>query len=298
MVKSASVNDQLHVLEPGLVEQYQDQGYLFIESFVGSDELARLTAATDEVIERSRAVTRSDDVFILETAHRPDAPRLRRLNRAADHHPAFYDYAFTSRLSDLVADLIGPDIKFRECMMNFKWAGGGQPVGWHQDLPFYPHTNTTPLITLTYLTDVTEDMGPLMVVPGSHKGPLFDHHNGDGTWRGSIAADDEQAAGTGRAVSLPGPAGSLIVIHGGMVHGSARNTSSRSRPVLICGYSSADAFCYVPLGTVSRYTWQIVRGKPALFARHEPGSFRVPPDWSTGYTSIFEDQQAERRKAG
>ena len=98
-------------------------------------------------------------------------------------------------------------------------------------------------------------------------------------------------------MSLPAPAGTLIVIHGWMIHGSDRNISDRCRPLLICGYSSADAFSYTPLGNTSRYTWEIVRGQPAKYSHHESLRLRVPPDWSRGYTSIFEDQKEETRES-
>ena len=282
-------------LSQGQRELYFDQGYLHLEGLITGDTLTRLREATAAMIEESRRLTASNDKFVLEPGHTADAPRLRRLTRAADHHPTFWDYCSRSVVPDLVADLVGPDVKFRECMVNFKWARGGEPIGWHQDLPFYPHTNLTPLITLTSLYDVTEDMGPPMVIPGSHRTEIFDHHDSSGRWAGRISDADLEKLPMDRAVSFCGPAGSVSVIHGLAVHGSKRNESARGRPIVVCGYSSADAFSYVPLGTVSRYTWQIVRGAPATHAHHDDVRMRIPPDWSRGYTSIFEDQKGERR---
>ncbi len=286
---------------PGVLSQAQresffEAGYLVLERIIDDGWLDRLRGAMAEMIEESRETEASNDSFVLEPAHKADAPRLRRLNRAADHHPVFWEYASASILPDIVADLVGPDVKFRESMLNFKWAGGGDPVEWHQDLAFYPHTNRTPLITLLCLEDVTPDMGPLKVIPGSHLGELFDHHDDAGRWAGGVADRDLARAGVESAVSLPAPAGTLIVIHGWVIHGSERNLSDRCRPLLICGYSSADAFSYTPLGNVSRYTWEIVRGQPAKYSHHEPLHLRVPPDWSQGYTSIFEDQKSETRE--
>ena len=287
---------------PGVLSQAQresffEAGYLVLERIIDDGWLDRLRGAMAEMIEESRETEASNDSFVLEPAHKADAPRLRRLNRAADHHPVFWEYASESILPDIVADLVGPDVKFRESMLNFKWAGGGDPVEWHQDLAFYPHTNRTPLITLLCLEDVTPEMGPLKVIPGSHERELFDHHDDAGRWAGGVSARDLARAGVESAVSLPAPAGTLIVIHGWVIHGSERNLSDRCRPLLICGYSAADAFSYTPLGNVSRYTWEIVRGQPAKYSHHEPLRLRVPPDWSQGYTSIFEDQKDETRES-
>ena len=274
---------------------YFEQGYLHLPALIDGEELAKLQRTTEEMIERSRTYTCSNDQFVLEPDHTPEAPRLRRMNRAVDFHLCYWEYASQSILPDVIGDLVGPDVKFRESMITFKWSNGGDEVRWHQDIPFYPHTNLTPLISLLHLHDVTPDMGPLRVIPGSHRGPLFEHYDKNGEWAGRVADADLKTLDLNCALELPGIAGTLTVIHGAMVHGSRHNLSDRRRPLLVCGYSSADAFSYTPLGNVSRHTWEIVRGNPAKYAHHEAVALRIPPDWSKSYTSIFEDQHAEQR---
>ena len=274
-----------------------EQGYLHLPEFITGETLAKVQAAAEEMIERSRQVTSSDTQFVLEPDHTPESPRLRRMNRAVDFHPDFWAYASDSILPDMVVDLVGPDVKFRESMINFKWSGGGDEVRWHQDIPFYPHTNLTPLIALLHLVDVTPEMGPLRVIPRSHLGPLYEHYDDDGNWAGRVSDDDLKKVDLNGGLELPGKAGSLTVIHGCMIHGSSHNRSDHRRPLLVCGYSSADAFSYTPLGNETRYTWQIVRGKPARYAHHEAVKLRLPPNWSKTYTSIFEDQQGEQRSS-
>ena len=274
---------------------YFDRGYLHLPELLAGEELIHLQNTTEDMIEQSRTYSQSNDQFVLEPDHTAQTPRLRRMNRAVDFHACYWEYASRSILPDVISDLVGPNVKFRESMINFKWSDGGDEVRWHQDLPFYPHTNLTPLIALLHLTDVTPDMGPLAVLPGSHRGPLFDHYDQNGSWAGRISDTDLQKLDLDCLLELPGCAGSLTVIHGAMIHGSRRNLSYQRRPLLVCGYSSADAFSYTPLGNVSRHTWEIVRGKPAQYAHHEDVSLRIPPDWSKNYTSIFEDQHAEQR---
>jgi ectoine hydroxylase-related dioxygenase (phytanoyl-CoA dioxygenase family) len=276
-----------------------EHGYVHVEGLLDQAWLERLHTALADVIEQSRGVTASDDQYVLEPGHTAHAPRLRRMNRAADHHPTFWEYASApnSILPDLVADLVGPNVKFREAMLNFKWCRGGDAVSWHQDLPFYPHTNTTPLVALTCFEDVDSTQGPLMVIPGSHRGGLLDHYDTDGRWRGCVSDVDLQQLPIDKAVSLTGPAGSVTILHGFMLHASRRNDSEKIRPLLLCGYSAADAFSYTPIPLASKYLWTIVRGERALYARHEPGRFKVPPDWSKGYTSLYETQQRKERAA-
>ena len=276
---------------------YFEEGYLCLEGLVAADWIERLRQASARMIELSRPLTESNETFVLDEGHSGEAPRLRRLNCAVDRDPVFWAYASESLLPDLAADLVGPDVKFRESLINFKWARGGDEVRWHQDLVFYPHTNTTPMLMLTCLEDVEPDQAPLMVVPGSHRLGMLEHYDGQDRWLGRISDEEIEKVPLHEAVPLTGPAGTVIVLHGCIVHGSHRNESERSRPLLTCGYSSADAFSYTPLSgsNVSKYIWQIVRGEPAKYAHHEPVRFRIPPDYSKAYTSIFEMQKGRSR---
>ena len=277
--------------------EYVETGYLRLESLISGDWIERLRDARTRLTELARELTESNDMFVLDKGHSAELPRLRRLNCAVDHDPVFWNYASESLLPDLAADLVGPDVKFRESLINFKWARGGDEVQWHQDLVFYPHTNTSPLLMLTCLEDVTLDQAPLMVVPGSHHLGMLEHYDGADQWLGRISDEELQKVAVNEAVPMTGAAGTVIVLHGCIVHGSQRNTSERNRPLLTCGYSSADAFCYTPLpaGNISRYIWQIVRGGPAKYAHHESVRFRIPPDYTLAYTSIFEMQKGTSR---
>jgi ectoine hydroxylase-related dioxygenase (phytanoyl-CoA dioxygenase family) len=288
----------LKVLTSEQREFYYENGYLHVTGLIPSDWLTKLRGALENIIEQSRALTETNNNFVLDPAHKKDAPRLRRLNYAADNHPVFWDYVRTSPLPDAVADLIGPDIKFRESMLNFKWARGGDEVKWHQDTS-YPYTNTWPIQTLTCLEDVGPDQGPLMVMPGSHKGEVFNRYDKDGRWIGTITDEDLRRVRLEQAVALTGPAGSVTFLHIYTIHGSHRNDSPRGRPLLLCGYDPADAFPIRGLPMVSRYTGEIIRGKESQYAHVEAGKVQLPPDWTKQrYTSIYEIQQKEQRKAG
>lgn len=272
-------------------------GYVCLPAFVPTDLLVRLQVASNSLIERSRSIHESHDEWVVAKDHSAEAPKLRRVYRVTDFDDAFWDFAAQSALPDVVADLVGPNVQFREAYINYKWAEGGDPVEWHQDLPFLPHTNKAVVTTLTYLADVTVDMGPFMVVPKSHKGELFDHYDADGTWVGRISDKDLSRVATDTAAEFVGPAGTVIFMDSSAVHGSRRNISTRSRPVLVTGYAAADAIGYGrnQASQIASQATSVVRGEPALYAHHEPYRMRLPPDWSGGYSSIFEVQQKEER---
>lgn len=274
-------------------ESFFERGYLLAEQVIPADLVERLRVATTEMVDRSRALAHSDQVFDLEPGHTADSPRLRRLTSPVEHHPLYWELASTAPLVDLVADLVGPDVKFHHSKLNFKWAAGGEEVKWHQDISYWPHTNYSPLTVGVYLYDCGDDQGPLGVVPGSHLDELHSQYNERGEWVGCLSAADAAHLPLDTVDYLTGPAGSVTVHHCRAVHGSRPNLSDQGRPLLLNVFSSADAFPYTANPLPSRYAGRIVRGRPALWAHHDPRPCLMPPDWSHGYTSLFALQQEE-----
>ena len=73
------------VLTQAQREFYFNEGYLLVPGVIDPDWLGRLRGATAKLVDRSRAVTKSDEIFDLEPGHRSDAPRLRRVSRPVEH---------------------------------------------------------------------------------------------------------------------------------------------------------------------------------------------------------------------
>ena len=264
-----------------------------LESIISDAWIAGLRAATDEMIEESRQITQSDEKWDLEDGHSFESPRLRRLSSPNDHHPAYWEYASRSIVPDIVADLVGPNVKFHHSKLNFKWAQGGEEVKWHQDIGFWPHTNYGPCTVGTYIYDCDIDQGPVGMIPGSHDGALFDQYNDKGEWIGCLRREDAATVDQSKAHYLAGPAGSLTIHNCRMIHGSKPNRSDQCRPLLLNVYAPVDAMPYTHNPLRSKYDQAIVRGEAQRWAHHDPRPCLLPPDWSGGYTSIFALQQEE-----
>ena len=82
-----------------------------------------------------------------------------------------------------------------------------------------------------------------------------------------------------------------LVHHSCTLHGSASNQSDRGRPVLVITFAAADAIPYTAAPYPSSHYGKLVRGKEPRFAHHEELSVPLPPDWSSGYTSIYAHQE-------
>ena len=287
------------ILDQSEREIFFETGYLLKQRFVSGAWLSRLWEVTERMIDESRKVSLSDEKFDVEKDHTAEAPKLRRLTQPVDHDPLYWEFASNSMITDLAEDLLGPNIKFHHSKLNFKWFGGGEEVKWHQDIQFWPHTNYSVLTIGVYLDDVDDVTGPMGVVPGSHKGELFDQYNSDDQWVGCVSDKDLKKIELDNAVYLKGPAGSVTVHHCRTLHGSLTNNHpSKARPLLLNAFSSADALPITPNPTPSRYNGTIVRGAAARHAEFDPYPGRLPPDWSGGYSSIFALQQEEASATG
>jgi ectoine hydroxylase-related dioxygenase (phytanoyl-CoA dioxygenase family) len=272
------------------VRSYGRDGYVAIPHVIDAARLAELRTLTDEFVERSRTVTKSDALFDLDPRHSAVQPVLRRIKNPADNDPLYRWVAFESPIPDIVAELLGPNVKFHHSKLNLKGSHVGAPVEWHQDAAFYPHSNDDVLAVGLLLDDATPDNGALSVLPGSHHGPIHTHYDAAGRFVGCMQAADISRLDRGDHVLLALPAGSIHIHHYRLVHWSAPNISASERRLLINSYSAADAVSQVPDLTGSPLVGTIVRGQAARTVRREPGVMPLPPDFRSGYTSIYELQ--------
>ena len=154
---------------------YADNGYLLVEDVVTGAQLKKLQDITYGLIDESRTVSESNERFDLDKGHSAAAPRLPRIKLPHKQNPYFWEILTQSKVTNVLTDLLGDDTTLITTKLNTKAPGGGQAVEWHQDWAFYPHTNDDLLAFGLMLEDVTLDNGPLMVVPGTHRGPLLSH---------------------------------------------------------------------------------------------------------------------------
>ena len=173
-----------NVLTEAQRQQFFDEGFVVLPDYVPEPWLARLRAAMAELLERSRAIRETDSIYILEEGHSASDPRLHRISSPQDQHPAFWEFMTDPVMTDLAADVVGPDVKFHHAKLNVKSGKGTQGFGWHQDIPAWPHTDYSPVTIGIYIDGCTPEQGPLTVAEGSHAGPLFSMYDEDRQLRG------------------------------------------------------------------------------------------------------------------
>jgi ectoine hydroxylase-related dioxygenase (phytanoyl-CoA dioxygenase family) len=273
------------------VASYHRDGYLAVPGVIDTERVQALRRVTEAFVERSRGVSRSDGVFDLDPRHTAVTPIVRRIKNPADHDPLYAWVGLESPILDIVSELIGPSIRFHHSKLNLKSGHVGAPVEVHQDAAFYPHSNDDVLAVGLLLDDATAENGALAVLPGSHRGPIHTHYDRQGRFVGCMRDEDVARLDRSGAPLLTLPAGSIHIHHYRLVHWSAPNTSPSDRRLLINSYAAADAVNLASDSTRSPLYGRLVRGTWPAVARRTAGEMPMPPDFSQGYTSIYELQK-------
>lgn len=270
------------MLDRDRIERFHRDGFLVAEDAVTPAQLASLNRVLAGWIDESRAHANPFGPpcldgrarFDMGEEHTADRPALRRVNCPSDISPEYEDVMRNSAMVDMAADVIGENLKFLHCKINLKLPDSNTEVGFHQDFAYVPHTNSDIVTALLMLDDVTAENGALTVVPGSHQGPVHSLYRGD-RFTGAVA-DDVTADAKRRAVPAIGKAGSVCLMHGRLLHGSAVNRSPRSRNLYICIYTAADAVPLCKNSLPNPNEGLIVRGKATRNVRCDVERVELP----------------------
>ena len=203
---------------------FNEVGFVAITGLLSAGEVAELHAAHDEGIASGALLASKDDMADnYDTIYR---------------HPVFNRWVRDPRLVSPVRTIFNRGIELQHVKYNAKPVTGGGEAPWHQDFPFFPHTNFDLLAATIYFDDADETNGAIRFVPGSHKLGELSHY--DGTGRFTYGCSDQAACAQYDAVSLAVPAGTITLHHCFALHASGHVTSGRQRRLLIFQYRAED----------------------------------------------------------
>ena len=271
------------------VQRYHRDGYLVVPDVLSAQDIDDLRHVTDDLVEQSRQATAHTGVFDLEPGHSAAQPRVRRIKSPHLQHDAYARMVRHPGIVAVLCRLWGPNVRFDTSKLNLKAAGFGSPVEWHQDWAFYPHTNDDLAAVGIMLDDFTPDNGSMLVIPGSHTGPVYDH-NTNGVFVGGI---DPSTSGIdfSKAVMCTGRAGSITVHHARLLHGSSANISGRPRRFLLHQYRAGDAWPIVHMpASWEAWTSLLVAGEETLQPRMTAVPVRLPYPSAGRLETLYEMQ--------
>jgi len=209
------------------LQQFDREGYLFFPSLFTAAEIKALT----------------DEVPALYAQRRPENVRERtgdvvRTNFAAH----MYSYPFAKlarhpRMVEPIKALFGEDVYMHQFKINGKQAFDGDVWQWHQDYGTWMNDDQMPaaraMNVAIFLDEVNEFNGPLMFIPGSHKQGVLDAQHDTSTTSYPLWTINHEVisklVAKGGIVAPKGPAGSMILFHGCLVHASTSNLSPWNR---------------------------------------------------------------------
>ena len=275
----------------GILERYERDGFAVVRGVFTPGEIAEMAAAFDAVQEAGLRFERSfRDRNVLYRLSRDAAlgKTLRMVQWPAYFNAVLNRYRIDQRVFDLVAPLLGPDLKQIINQMHWKPPGAAQnSYGFHQDIWFrkprqaYRNTERSYIQTGIAIDPHGRDNGAMIFCRGSHRrGELS--LAGDGRiMERDMSAEDLHRIGIAEedtAVLALEP-GDVAFWNLYAVHGSGPNTSSIDRRIYLNGYVSA-ADC-------DRGEWAFRNGRPCALG--EPVLIHYDDLYKRPYPHYVED---------
>ncbi len=265
------------------IDQFHRDGYLVIENVLNQEELLGLRTQLETWVDESRdfqeaygeTIDGRSRFDVDPTDHSSDHPALRRVSSPTEISDAYFETAIHSNMAEMAGELIGGSgTRFHHSKVNAKLPHTATTVKWHQDFPFTPHTNDDMITALLMVGEVTQDNGPLQVIPGSHKGELYNHWQ-NGRFTGKVE-DEVEAKACQDFVSCIGPAGSVCFMHTRLLHASGANHTELPRYLFITVYAAEDAVALSDNPLPSVHQGQLVYGVESGQVRMTANRLQMP----------------------
>ena len=221
----------LPMLNTQQLRQFNDDGYLLIESLFDSEEI--------ELLHRSaKADKQLDDHAYGRDDGEGGTVRLSLWNHPGDG--IYGAFARSNRLVSAAEALLGDEPYHYHSKMIMKEARVGGAWAWHQDYGYwYSNGVLTPNLVSSFIAvdRATRENGCLQVIRGSHHCGRV-HHVLTGDQAGADAERVAEILKRYELVHVEMNPGDVLFFHSNLLHRSDRNNSENSRWSMICCYNA------------------------------------------------------------
>ena len=257
-------------LSDSQIKAYHEDGFIVLENIFTAREVEALRQA-----ESSPEI----QTVLAEKGIKHQTVHLLELTK---RHPAFLNLARDPRIVGAIQPLLGEDIQLQHSKLATKSVTKGTgEFGWHQDITFYPHSNTSLLSVFVYLDEATPENGCMSMLRGSHRlGPL-NHLDAEGHFDGSCREPQHWQDDPDNVMPITPKAGSISIHHCLTLHGSPANISGQPRRGVVFSYRADDAQQLAD--TVFEDTGLVISGRRKGIVRCEAGTWTLPRRTSHNY---------------
>ncbi len=221
------------------IARFEEEGYLFLPNAFSAAEIAVLSAELPRIFAASRP----------EVIREKGSEAPRTAFYVQTWNEAFARLARHPRLVEPGIALLGSDkLYMHQFKINAKAAFDGAVWQWHQDYATWFNDDDMPqpraMNIALFLAEANEFNGPLMLIPRSHKkGRLEAGYDLNTTSYPLWTIDNEtitRLVNEGGIVAPKGPAGSMLMFHGNLVHASGSNLTPWSRWIVYLSLNRCD----------------------------------------------------------
>ena len=245
-------------LTPSQIASYQRDGFVLLPDWLTEDE-ARLIRT-----EAAAAMAQDSPARVMEAS----GGAVRAIHGCHLEHRFFADLSRLPRLLEPARQLLEGDVYVYQMKINTKAAFVGDVWEWHQDFTFWRNEDALPecriLSVAVFLDDVNEFNGPMLFIPGSHRGgdisvqaqqhkhaayqdaPDWISNLTVGLKYGLDQPGVAKLVQRGGMVAPKGPSGSVLIFDGDVVHASGSNMSPFDRFVAVLTYNRTDNLPALP----------------------------------------------------
>ncbi len=228
------------MLDAQQLSSFNDQGFLLFPSLFSEAEVAVLREGA------ANAMARSGPEVVCE----PDSEAVRLVYGAHRFEEACQRLGRHPKLIAAAEQLLRADgVYIHQSRLNPKVAFEGSNWDWHQDFATWHDRDglkePRALMVAVFIEDVTAANAPLLIVPGSHKNGLV-HDANDNREAGGYTLFTippktlAELAKERGIVAQTGPAGSVLICHSNIVHGSSNNITPWPRTIFYLNVAACD----------------------------------------------------------
>jgi non-heme Fe2+,alpha-ketoglutarate-dependent halogenase len=166
---------------------------------------------------------------------------------------------------DKVQEILGPDLIAWRSVFFIKAARDPRRIEWHNDLAYWERSEEREVSAWIALTDSTTENGCVRVIPGSHRGELFERAMARSRSDRLMRMVVETEVGKDGGVPIELLAGQFDLHHGGLLHRSPGNPTEKPRIGLAVRYVPSTVRAGGPYTSAT-----LVRGKDFGLYELEP----------------------------